>query len=249
MDFYKSKVYTALNADDISRTKSYYFANTIAELRTKVMSESNNYTNLAFVCEDRFEKRFHTINNEEYSFAYEVPYFTAEGDQKFMTSDQIDKMAELFYYDEEVEIKNGKYIFIVDFSNKNHTMYSYDREPTIEVYCDSWEGPLYGKFIINNHASDKYYLRYLSTGPSYKDVEIPDKILKDVNDKFFEVFNDEYIENLIYEHASEEEKKKKDATENFFNKKVVVGPKPEEPSLLDKLKDRVVSFIDKYIME
>ena len=32
MDFYKSKIYNALNADDINRSKSYYFANTISAL-------------------------------------------------------------------------------------------------------------------------------------------------------------------------------------------------------------------------
>ena len=207
------------------------------------MTNSDSYTNLAFVCKDNFERRFHGTDNQEYAFAYEVPYYMTEGERKFITSSQIDKMNDLYVF-KEAEINSKDYTFMVNFNNKVNMM-SYNKEPDVTIYCKRWEGPLYGVFRLSNYMDDKYYLTDLEPSASFRYVKIPDDIAKDIEDQFFEVFNDAYIENLIISIADKEKKMEIEASNNFFNIKKsngIINPKKCSP-FLERIKEKIKNFI------
>ena len=72
MEFDKSRVYTALNADELQIGSRCIFANTIAELRNSVQDEDAQYymSELTQVFPDRVVERFEQDETEVYGLAY-----------------------------------------------------------------------------------------------------------------------------------------------------------------------------------
>ncbi|MGI5066098.1 hypothetical protein [Treponema putidum] len=72
MEFDKSKVYTALNADELKIGSKCIFANTIADLRNMVQDEDARYymSELTQVFPDMVVERFEQDDTEVYALAY-----------------------------------------------------------------------------------------------------------------------------------------------------------------------------------
>lgn len=73
MDFDKSKVYTALNADEARIRSRGYFANNIAELKSAVVcNKEDRLSKIECILEDDFMCRFAARNGACYPFFYLV---------------------------------------------------------------------------------------------------------------------------------------------------------------------------------
>ena len=72
MEFYKSKVYTSVNADELKIGSMCIFANTIADLRNMVQDEDERHymSELTQVFPDSVVERFEQDDTEVYAFAY-----------------------------------------------------------------------------------------------------------------------------------------------------------------------------------
>lgn len=72
MEFDKSRVYTALNADELKVGSKCIFAHTIAELRNRVQDEDAQYymSELTQVFPDSVVERFEQYDTEVYALAY-----------------------------------------------------------------------------------------------------------------------------------------------------------------------------------
>ena len=72
MEFDKSRVYTAVNADELKIGSKCLFADTIAELRNMVQDEDAQYymSELTQVFPDSVVERFEQDDTEVYAFAY-----------------------------------------------------------------------------------------------------------------------------------------------------------------------------------
>ena len=69
MEFDKSKVYTALNADEVKIGSKCIFANNLDSLKCKV-EEGTDIRPIVQILNDSYERRFKTDVRGEYPFAY-----------------------------------------------------------------------------------------------------------------------------------------------------------------------------------
>ena len=91
MEFDKSRVYTALNAEDLPIGSKCIFSDTIQDLRIKVRDAKVNINTLTNVIEEAFIHRFSGNNNCDYLYAYliELP-----AEPKYKPFESIEKAME-----------------------------------------------------------------------------------------------------------------------------------------------------------
>lgn len=247
MEFNLQKVYSAANADTLPIGSYCFFADSIDVLRTWVEHECMECaTRLMLVQSDHCQKRFVNDRSEDTSLAY---LLTEEFMQEkhYLTREQINKMKDILpffnnggYVD---TYEAGDYRMSVNFDERNHTYYSLDMTPEITVENDKWKSSLSGKFEQKfMHPEDCYYLTSLSAGVDYPDVVVSDKIVDEVNEAFFSVFNDEYIKNLYAKKENAEELKRMEATHDFFNAN---EEKKDECQMIKIPRDASLSAFDK----
>ncbi|UTY31677.1 hypothetical protein [Treponema putidum] len=96
MEFYKSRVYTALNADELQIGSMCIFANTIADLRNIVQDEDARYymSELTQVFPDMVVERFEQDETEVYGLAYliEPPSAIDQKERKYKSFSNIENL-------------------------------------------------------------------------------------------------------------------------------------------------------------
>ena len=93
MEFYKSKVYTSVNADELKIGSMCIFANTIADLRNMVQDEDARYymSELTQVFPNNVVERFEQDDTEVYALAYLIE---PPAESKHKPFESIDKAME-----------------------------------------------------------------------------------------------------------------------------------------------------------
>ena len=81
MKFDKSKVFTALNADEVKCGSKGYFANTLAGLRLNVLNEQANLCELTDVYNESVIYRFETNDGDNVA-VYNLFYLVEEPEEK-----------------------------------------------------------------------------------------------------------------------------------------------------------------------
>lgn len=168
-------------------------------------------------------------------------------EKHYLTREQINKMKDILPFFNNGEYVDsyevGDYKLTVDFNERNHTYYSLEMTPKMTVENKKWKSTLSGKFEQKlMHPEDCYYLTSLYAGPDYPDVVVSDKIVDEVNEAFFSIFNDEYIKKLYVKKENAEELRKMEATNDFFNAN---EEKKDERQLIKVPKDATISIFDK----
>ena len=100
MEFDKTRVFTALNADELKPGSLCYFGDCIAELRNRI-GENQELVMLNYVRGDAYEKRFVRCDGIAFSLAYFVRTEEEEQKKAFMEAfrkvrDYIEKHHEEF---------------------------------------------------------------------------------------------------------------------------------------------------------
>lgn len=141
----------------------------------------------------------------------------------YITDAQIHLMNEIRdnIYDKQVfTFETDSYTIKINFATTSRSSFLDigNYAPSVEVISPKWQGPLKGSFETKYcEPEENHYLTYLSAGLDFPDVEVPDDVLISVNEEFFKVFTDDYINNLHSEKEDKETKKKEKATYDFFN--------------------------------
>lgn len=247
MEFNLQKVYSAANADTLPMGSYCFFADSIYVLKTWVEHECMECaTRLMLVQSDHCQKRFVNDRSEDTSLAYLLTEEFME-EKYYLTREQISKMKDILPVCGNGEcIDNyviGDYKISVDFNEREHTCFSLEMTPRITVENPNWKSSLSGLFEQKfMHVEDHYYLTSLSAGPNYPDVVVSDKIVDEVNEAFFSVFNDEYVKMLYAKKENAEELKRMEATHDFFNAN---EDKKDECQMIKIPRDASLSAFDK----
>lgn len=115
MEFDKSKVYTALNADEVKIGSKGYFADTLAGLRMAVLNADTNLRELTDVYNETIDYRFETNDGDNVS-VYNLFYLVEElKEKKFRPYKDTDEMIEDF---------KRRYNSYGGWSGKNNPMYN-----------------------------------------------------------------------------------------------------------------------------
>ena len=88
MEFDKTRVYTALNADEVKVGSKGYFADSISELKRKV-SEGDEPLTLVKICEEEAATRFATFSASVYFLFYLVEEPKEKKYQPYYNTDEI----------------------------------------------------------------------------------------------------------------------------------------------------------------
>ncbi len=146
MEFDKSKVYTALNADDIKVGSKGYFADTISQLKKLVEQHYEGYGEIDEIFPDSSDCRFRNKDDTIYSFFYLVE---EPEEKKFRPYKDTDEMIKDFV--ERYSLYNG-------FDGNKNPMYN----PLIWV-----QNACGKKRLVTNTDDDSVYLQKWVSLPEF----------------------------------------------------------------------------------